>query len=57
VSPRLVFEIAFDGIETSARRKSGLTVRAPRIVKWKDKPPEEADTLEVLKALLHKDRA
>ena len=54
VEPRLVFEIAFDGIETSARRKSGLTVRSPRIVKWKDKPPEEADTLEALKVLLRK---
>jgi DNA ligase-1 len=52
VSPQLVFEIAFDGIETSARHKSGLTLRSPRIVKWKDKPPEEADSLEVLKSLL-----
>jgi len=55
VSPQLVFEIAFEGIETSKRRKSGLTLRAPRIVKWKHKPPEEADTLEALKALLRKD--
>ena len=52
VSPQLVFEIAFEGIETSARHKSGLTLRSPRIVKWKDKPPEEADSLEVLKSLL-----
>ncbi len=54
VSPQLVFEIAFEGIETSARHKSGLTVRSPRIVKWKDKPPEEADTIDTLKALLRK---
>ncbi|HET6490748.1 MAG TPA: ATP-dependent DNA ligase [Syntrophales bacterium] len=54
VKPELVFEIAFEGIETSKRHKSGLTVRSPRIVKWKDKPPEEADTLESLKALLRK---
>lgn len=52
VRPQLVFEIAFDDIERSARHKSGLTVRSPRIVKWKDKPPEEADSLEVLKSLL-----
>jgi DNA ligase-1 len=51
VKPELVFEIAFEGIETSKRHKSGLTVRSPRIVKWKAKPPEEADTLEALKAL------
>jgi DNA ligase 1 len=54
VKPELVFEIAFEGIETSKRHKSGLTVRLPRIVKWKDKPPEEADTLEALKMLLRK---
>jgi DNA ligase-1 len=54
VSPQLVFEIAFDGIEASARRKSGLTLRSPRIVKWKDKPSEEADTLDALKAMLRK---
>jgi DNA ligase-1 len=54
VSPQLVFEIAFDGIETSARHKSGLTVRSPRIVKWKNKPPEEAHTLDALKLLLRK---
>jgi len=52
VSPQLVFEIAFDGIETSSRHKSGLTVLRPRIVKRKDKPPDEADSLETLKALL-----
>ncbi len=57
VSPQLVFEIAFEGIEASARHKSGLTVRSPRIVKWKNKPPEEADTLEALKAMLRKGRA
>jgi len=55
VRPQLVFEIAFDGIETSSRHKSGLTVLAPRIVKRKDMPPEEADTLEELKMLLPKD--
>jgi DNA ligase-1 len=54
VKPELVFEIAFEGIETSKRHKSGLTVRSPRIVKWKDKPPEEADTLDMLKSLLRK---
>lgn len=53
VRPQLVFEIAFEGIEPSARRKSGVTLRRPRIVMWKDKPPDEADTLETLKALLH----
>ncbi len=54
VSPQLVFEIAFEGIETSKRHKSGLTVRSPRIVKWKNKPPEEAGTLDALNTLLRK---
>jgi len=53
VRPQLVFEIAFEDVEPCARRKSGIALRRPRIVKWKDKPPEEADTLESLKAILH----
>ncbi len=52
VRPQLVFEIAFEGIDPSARRKSGIALRQPRIVRWKDKPPEEADTLESLNSLL-----
>jgi len=52
VRPQLVFEIAFEGIESSARRKSGIALQRPRIVRWKDKPPEEADSLESLKAIV-----
>lgn len=52
VRPLLVFEIAFEDVEPSARRKSGIALRGARIVRWKDKPPEEADSLESLKALL-----
>lgn len=52
VRPQLVFEIAFEGAAPAARRKSGITLRGPRIVRWKDKPPEEAGTLEELKVLL-----
>ncbi len=50
VRPQLVFEIAFEGTVPSARRKSGIVLQRPRIVRWKDKPPEEADSLESLKA-------
>ena len=53
VRPQLVFEIAFEDVEPSARRKSGIALRGPRIVQWKDKPPEEAGTLEELKSLMH----
>jgi DNA ligase-1 len=54
VEPLLVFELAFEGIQISTRHKSGIAVRFPRIARWRqDKPPEEADTLETLKALVN----
>lgn len=53
VKPELVFEIAFEGIQPSTRHKSGVAVRFPRISRWRtDKPVEEVDTLDTLKALL-----
>lgn len=53
VKAELVFEIAFEGIQDSPRHKSGIALRFPRISRWrKDKPKEEANTLEDLKALL-----
>ncbi len=54
VPPTLVFEIAFEGIARSSRHKSGISLRFPRMSRWrKDKTPEEANTLEDLKAMLH----
>ncbi|WP_345949455.1 ATP-dependent DNA ligase [Mucilaginibacter sp. PAMB04274] len=53
VKPELVFEIGFEGINKSTRHKSGVALRFPRILRWRhDKPKEEADTIETLKALL-----
>jgi DNA ligase-1 len=53
VKPQLVFEIGFEGINRSTRHKSGIALRFPRILRWRtDKPMEEADTLDTLKALL-----
>lgn len=53
VKPTLVFELGFEGIAASSRHKSGIAVRFPRMLRWRqDKPVEEADTLETLKALL-----
>lgn len=53
VRPELVFELAFEGIQRSGRHKSGIAVRFPRILRWRqDKPIEEADTLETIRALL-----
>jgi DNA ligase 1 len=53
VEPVHVFEIAFEGIQASARHKAGLAVRFPRILRWRtDKTAADADTLDTLKALL-----
>ncbi|MEO1053823.1 MAG: ATP-dependent DNA ligase [Bacteroidota bacterium] len=53
VNPELVFEIAFEGINKSTRHKSGVALRFPRIHRWrKDKPKEEANTIEDLLQLL-----
>jgi DNA ligase-1 len=56
VRPTLVFELGFEGIARSTRHKSGIAVRFPRMLRWRqDKPVEEADTLETLAALLPAD--
>ncbi|SCY26799.1 DNA ligase-1 [Nonlabens sp. Hel1_33_55] len=56
VTPHHVFEIAFEGIAPSKRHKSGVATRFPRIVRWRqDKPIEEANTLDDLKALIPTD--
>lgn len=53
VKPELVFEIAFEGIAASARHKSGVALRFPRMSRWrKDKKPDEINTLEDLKKML-----
>ena len=53
VKPELVFELGFEGINLSSRHKSGIAVRFPRMLRWRtDKKPDEADTLERVKALL-----
>lgn len=54
VTPELVFEIAFEGINRSTRHKSGIALRFPRINRWrKDKPTSEANTLSDLHDLLN----
>ncbi|HWK82171.1 MAG TPA: ATP-dependent DNA ligase [Caldimonas sp.] len=53
VRPTLVFELGFEGINRSARHKSGIAVRFPRMLRIRDeKPLHEADTLASLEALL-----
>jgi DNA ligase-1 len=52
----LVFEVAFEGLARSARHKSGVAMRFPRIsrLRW-DKPPRDADRLETLERMLAAD--
>jgi DNA ligase-1 len=53
VTPELVFELAFEGLQRSTRHKSGIAVRFPRMSRWRhDKRPEDADTLATVRALL-----
>ncbi len=53
VAPKLVFELAFEAIQKSSRHKSGVAVRFPRILRWRDdKTIEQADSLETIHALL-----
>ncbi|KXO74920.1 cisplatin damage response ATP-dependent DNA ligase [Brucella anthropi] len=49
----LVVEVAFEGLNRSTRHKSGVAMRFPRFsrLRW-DKPPREADRLEMLEKLL-----
>ena len=52
VEPVHVFELGFEAVNRSARHKSGIAVRFPRILRWRhDKPASEADRLDTLRAL------
>jgi DNA ligase-1 len=53
VTPGLVFEIAFEGINPSPRHKSGVALRFPRIACWrKDKTIQDANTKQDLLDLI-----
>src|SRR5690606_21637917 len=53
VEPRLVFELGFENVALSQRHRSGLSVRFPRLLRWRhDKLPADADTLSTLKSLV-----
>lgn len=52
VRPEVVLEVAFDGVQKSARHKSGYALRFPRILRWRrDKKAEECDDLARVEAL------
>jgi DNA ligase 1 len=52
VRPEQVVEIAFDGLQRSTRYPGGLALRFARVVRYRDdKGPDEADTIETVRAL------
>ncbi len=52
VEKMLVLEVAFDSIHQSARHKSGLAMRFPRISRIRtDKPADEADRIRTLQSM------
>lgn len=53
VTPTLVMELAFEGLQRSTRHKSGVATRFPRILRWRqDKSPQDANSLADLMELL-----
>jgi DNA ligase-1 len=53
VRPELVVEIALDGVQSSTRYPGGVALRFARVKRYRsDKPAEEADTIDELRALL-----
>jgi len=55
VQARLIFELAFDSIEYSKRRKSGMVLRNPRILKWRrDLQLEDVGSMDELTNILER---
>ena len=53
VTPTLVMELAFEGLQRSKRHKSGIATRFPRILRWRhDKQAKDANRLSELLELL-----
>ena len=52
VRPELVVEVAFDGVQTSTRYPGGMALRFARVLRYReDKRPEEADTVDTVRAI------
>ncbi|MET0975363.1 MAG: ATP-dependent DNA ligase [Leifsonia sp.] len=52
VRPELVVEIALDGVQSSTRYAGGVALRFARVRRYRDdKGPEEADTIETVRAM------
>jgi DNA ligase-1 len=54
VRPELVVEIALDGVQASTRYPGGVALRFARVKGYRtDKSPEDADTIDTLRSMLH----
>jgi ATP-dependent DNA ligase I len=52
VRPELVVEVAFDGVQRSSRYPGGVALRFARVKGYRpDKRPDEADTIETIRAI------
>lgn len=52
VTPTQIFELAFDGLQSSTRHKSGIALRFPRILRWRfDKKVSEIDSVDSVSKL------
>ena len=55
VRPELVVEIAFNDIQASPHYPAGMALRFARVKRYRtDKRPEEADTIDMVRALFHR---
>ena len=53
VRPELVVEVALDGVQRSTRYPGGVALRFARVRRYRDdKPPEDADTIDTVRAML-----
>ncbi|MEP6592926.1 MAG: ATP-dependent DNA ligase [Acidobacteriota bacterium] len=53
VEPIQVFELGFEAIAPSARHRSGIAVRFPRMLRWRrDKAARDADTIDAVRRLM-----
>ncbi|HEV7206339.1 MAG TPA: ATP-dependent DNA ligase [Jatrophihabitans sp.] len=56
VRPEQVVEIAFDGVQGSTRYPGGMALRFARVLRYRDdKRPDEADTLDTVRAFYERE--
>jgi DNA ligase-1 len=57
VKPEVVVEVAFNNVQSSPQYKSGMALRFARVLRLReDKPVDQVDTLQTLRALMQKEQ-